>query len=358
MTDFHSYDALFQAQCARYPKLTVQDLVKALYQSEFGCGHFVTDRARGLQWLLDEEHSLAAAERESELPFVEPLGDAYVRAHLSGIKKEGLAPETLFALFVSSAQAPAGDMTRFSEALNHLEMMIENHALPLEQAEDAQRFLNEYRRAGCPPTHHSEQFRAAYAPAYRVIRADLARFLPVFCAVDRLAREKERVVVAIEGGSASGKSTLGALLKTVYDANLFHMDDFFLQPHQRTAERLSEVGGNVDYERFRAEVIEPLLAGLPFEYRTFDCSRMTLGQTINVTARKINIVEGAYSMHPTLETAYDLSVFLEIEPTEQAERILARNGADMQRRFLNEWIPLENRYFDITRAKERCTLPL
>jgi hypothetical protein len=31
---------------------------------------------------------------------------------------------------------------------------------------------------------------------------------------------------------------------------LFHTDDFFLQPHQRTRERLESVGGNIDYERF------------------------------------------------------------------------------------------------------------
>lgn len=35
---------------------------------------------------------------------------------------------------------------------------------------------------------------------------------------------------------------------------LSHMDDFYLQGRQRTYERLNEVGGNVDYERFAKEV--------------------------------------------------------------------------------------------------------
>ena len=60
--------------------------------------------------------------------------------------------------------------------------------------------------------------------------------------------------VAIDGPCASGKSTLGALLRGVYGANLFHMDDYFLPFARKTPERLAEPGGNVDYERFFAEV--------------------------------------------------------------------------------------------------------
>ena len=65
-------------------------------------------------------------------------------------------------------------------------------------------------------------------------------------------------VIAIEGGSASGKTTLGALLETLYDCTVFHMDDFFLRPEQRTPERYAEVGGNIDRERFLEEVLIPL----------------------------------------------------------------------------------------------------
>jgi hypothetical protein len=44
------------------------------------------------------------------------------------------------------------------------------------------------------------------------------------------------------------------LLSEQPDATIFHMDDFYLQGRQRTYERLNEVGGNVDYERFAKEV--------------------------------------------------------------------------------------------------------
>ena len=360
-TDYDSIrrasSALVRAQLLRYPKMTVQDAVKALYQSEFGCGHFVTDRERGLNWLIEEEKSLASAAREAEPPFVEPLGDSFCRVHIAHMKNEGLSSETLFSLFALSAEAPAGDMARFRFMLDHLEEMAESD-LPLNGREQAASFLAGYRAAGCPSTHHSEPFRAAYAPAYRVIRSDYARFLPLFCAIDRKMHEKDRIVVAVEGGSASGKSTLGELLQRVYDCNLFHMDDFFLQMHQRTPERFNKPGGNVDYERFQEEILNPLKENKPFSYRVFDCSHMALGESVSVTPKKLNIVEGAYSMHPYFGKAYDLTCLIEIDEQTQSDRILLRNGEAMHKRFINEWIPLEKKYFESTDIRARCSLIL
>lgn len=349
---------LVSRQLERMPSLTVQDLVKALYQSEFGCGHFVTDEDKGMTWLQRELEGEKHAARQAQPPFIEALGNNYCRIHLSSLAESGLAPQTLFKLFALSAEAPSGDMTHFVSLLDRLEQLIVSGETGLD-IEASLAFLAGYREAGCPATHHSEAFRSAYAPAYRVIRSDYARLIPLFAAADRLLAAKERVILAVEGGSASGKSTLGGLLQAVYGCTLFHMDDFFLQMHQRTPERFAEPGGNVDRERFLAEVLDPLTRGdVSFAYRVFDCSRMELGESITVEPGRLCVVEGAYSMHPALAGAYDLSVFLEIDPDEQARRILLRNGESMQQRFLNEWIPLEHAYFDQLRVKERCTLIL
>jgi len=158
-------------------------------------------------------------------------------------------------------------------------------------------------------------------------------------------------VVAIEGGSASGKTTLAKMLSDVYDCTVFHMDDFFLRPEQRTKERYEEAGGNVDRERFLSEVLIPLKNGEQIKYRKFDCSTMTLTDEETVIPKKLTVIEGAYSMHPELAEYYDLSVFLDISPELQRERILRRNGEKMAARFFNEWIPLEEKYFSLTDAK-------
>ena len=161
-------------------------------------------------------------------------------------------------------------------------------------------------------------------------------------------------VVAIEGGSASGKTTLAKMLTDIYDCTVFHMDDFFLRPEQRTKERYEEAGGNVDRERFLSEVLIPLKNGEQIKYRKFDCSTMTLTDEETVIPKKLTVIEGAYSMHPELAEYYDLSVFLDISPELQRERILRRNGEKMAARFFNEWIPLEEKYFSLTDAKNRC----
>ena len=343
-------------QLARYPAAETQDLVKALYQREFGCGHMISDPERGLKWLNDE---LAACRQQAapvEMPLTEPLG-AFCRVHLRALDAAGLSARTLFRLFELSADTPCGSMEAFRAQLKELESLIAAGELPLDK-EEAHAFLSAYFAAGCPATHHSPAFSRAYAPAYRVIRAEYIRLLPLFAAVDRLTGEQERVIVAIEGGSASGKTTLAALLQGVYGCNVFHMDDFFLQMHQRTPERFAEPGGNVDYERFREEVLEPLAAGKAFAYRPFSCSSMALGEPVSVTPGILSIVEGAYSMHPTLESFYDLSVFLRIDPQQQAARILRRNGAQMQKRFLEEWIPLEQLYFGAFGTEKRCSMTL
>lgn len=53
----------------------------------------------------------------------------------------------------------------------------------------------------------------------------------------------KQVVIAIDGMCGAGKSTIAQMLHDKLGGNLFHMDDFFLQPYQRTSERLAEIGG-------------------------------------------------------------------------------------------------------------------
>ena len=178
------------------------------------------------------------------------------------------------------------------------------------------------------------------------IPADAARYQPLFDELDRRLA-KGKVIAAIEGGSASGKTTLGGLLKEVYGCTVFHMDDFFLRPEQRTPERFAQVGGNIDWERFLEEVLKPLSRGETVSYRRFDCSSMSLAEAERIALARLVIVEGAYSMHPKLAKYYDFSAFLDITPKLQRERILHRNSAEKAQRFFDEWIPLERVYFEI-----------
>lgn len=175
-------------------------------------------------------------------------------------------------------------------------------------------------------------------------------------AIDERLPRQERLLLAIDGGSASGKTTLAALLAQRYGCPVFHMDDFFLRPEQRTPQRLAEPGGNVDRERFFSEVLQPLRQGGPASYRRYDCQTGQLLPPVLRQAGQLNVIEGAYSMHPELSALYDLSVFLAVSPETQRRRILQREPAFKQQLFFRQWIPMENRYFQTFSIPERCDL--
>ena len=148
-----------------------------------------------------------------------------------------------------------------------------------------------------------------------------------------------------------------AALANEFDCNLFHVDDFFLRPQQRTTQRFSEVGGNVDYERFYREVLMPLKTGAAFAYRPFDCRTGLLEEEVSVQPKRINIIEGSYSHHPYFGNVYDLKVFLEVNPDIRAQRIRSRLPM-LQKKFFTDWIPMEQKYFETFSIREKADMVL
>ena len=178
----------------------------------------------------------------------------------------------------------------------------------------------------------------------------------VVAQIDELIMQKEQVIVAIEGNCTAGKTTLAMKLEQLYDCNVFHMDDFFLQKEQRTPERMIEVGGNVDYERFRTEVIEPILAGETVLYRPFCCKTLQIGEGTEILPKRVNIIEGSYSQHTYFGDIYDMKVFMEIEEEKQLENIRKRNGEEQLEVFKARWIPKEEAYFEAFQVKENSDI--
>lgn len=338
------------AQYACHPASRLQDLRKALHQSTFGCGHLVSDPSAAADWIREEAQT-AAFQQD-----IEPLDGPWARVPL-GVLRDGLTVETLAAAFARSATMPHEDAAALEARLAVLTELIEDGTLPFDPA-DAAAELAAWWTAGFPACRHTEAYRAAYSPAYRVLHRTYVRLLPLLTAIDRALAEKPRVLLAIEGGAGSGKSTLADRLAELYGGNVFHADDFFLRPEQRTEARYAQPGGNLDRERLEPELLTPLSRGESGAYRPFDCHTMTLSAPQSFVPSRLDIVEGSYSLHPALEGYYDLSVFLEISPETQRRRILARNGSEWGQAFFDRWVPLENAYFQSTDTPGRCTLRL
>lgn len=332
-----------------YPKIQIQDVFKFLYQSSFGCEHLVSSLDKAIDYISKEYETVQHDEKIK----IDRLDGNYSRVYLSYLN-EGLSADTLGKLFTQSAKKEEQGLEKLLEKIEVAKELVLEGMLPFKQVE-FDKALEVWKANGYKAIHHSSEFRETYKPAYRVISNDFIPFLDLFKELDKRLK-KGKLVVAIEGGSASGKTTLGSMLSNIYDSTLFHMDDFFLRLEQRTKERLLEIGGNIDRERFLEEVLIPLDNGDKIEYQIFDCSCMKLGEKINVEPKQLTIIEGAYSMHPMLEKYYDFSIYLNITPELQKTRILKRNSPNFAKRFFEEWIPLENKYFSETNIEKRCNV--
>ena len=163
---------------------------------------------------------------------------------------------------------------------------------------------------------HSAVYREAYSPAYRVVSEAYVRYYRAFCRIDqalkkaRMSGGRCQVLAAIDGMCASGKSTMGRILQGIYSCNLFHMDDYFLQPHQRTEERMKEIGGNVDYERFQKEILDHIGDERGCHTRFMTVPRDSWHNGSGFPRSDLNIVEGSYSQHPYFGPVWDLRLFL------------------------------------------------
>ena len=162
-------------------------------------------------------------------------------------------------------------------------------------------------------------------------------------------------IIAIDGRSAAGKTSLAALVAESSGGSIVHMDDFFLPVDMRTPERLSSPGGNVHSERFIEEVLPHLARKEMFSYRRFDCSLMDYAaEPVEADASGIIVIEGAYSLSPAFGHYYDLSVFCDVDGSVQMRRIIARNGKEKAEVFRTRWIPMEEMYISSCAIMEKA----
>jgi len=324
---------ILRAQRARHPLMEPQDAVVLLHQRAFGRGPMTEGREAALERLNEE---LRGVPKDASVPLFEPLGAGVARMNLAS--PDFPRPDTAAGMLLASAKKP--DRAAFRRELDAL----------VKAWPECAAYVASYRAKGCPKPLHSAAYRAAYRPAYRVVSAKYQRFFEMFQKIDSL-RDKPRLLVAIDGRCGSGKSSLSQLIASVYGAVVLHMDDFFQSEQQKSAGERAPIA-NIDGPRLLA-ALSPLSRGEAFQFRPYDCLTGEYLPPRFIRPGRMAVVEGSYCLHPSVRLDYDVKIFLTVDYETQLARIKARNP-DLYDRFVAEWIPNEERYFEAFRIQEEC----
>ena len=307
----------------KYPKLQKQDKIKLLYQATFGPNHLIEDfTEKKIYKNILKEIKSSKKEAQINENYYEWISEDYVRVN---IKKE-LNIKYLAHAFYSSIAASNNDLDKFKENLNYY-----------LKDEDISNY-------DFKPMHHSSVYREEYHPHYCLInKSNLTSLMRIIQLDNFLKSLDKHTITALEGKCASGKSTIS---KNIDDITILHADDFFLNPSLKTKERLNEIGGNINYEAIKEVLLkikdawENNINKISFD--AYDCMKKAYYKKEIILKDKV-LFEGVYSYHPYFNSLIDKCAFVYIDDNTQLQRILLRENSNL---FINEWMPLENKYFD------------
>ena len=169
MMDRKRIEGLLMGHMDRRPLMRVTDYYKLIYQGVFGVGHIMGEGAWG--WLEREAEGLDMSEHQGE-PLIEAISvdGSVVRVNLRPYLREG---GSLTALFDSMRETALveGSTEAFMEVWRVFLTLVEEGRIEVDPA-DLEDIGVELREKGVIPHHHSQAYREAYYPAYRVVRRD------------------------------------------------------------------------------------------------------------------------------------------------------------------------------------------
>lgn len=157
----------------------------------------------------------------------------------------------------------------------------------------------------------------------------------------------DRVMVAIDGMSAAGKSTLASLVvEKLPDAELIRGDDFYRVMDNDARFALSPDEGfnqDFDWQRLRHEVLEPLRAGRTARFQRYDWRTGQLGGWAEFRPAPVVVAEGVYMSRPEFHDIFDLVVWVDTSPDTRAVRQSLR---DDPAEWVARWDAAERYYVD------------
>lgn len=166
-----------------------------------------------------------------------------------------------------------------------------------------------------------------------------------------MAGRAKPLLVALDGRSGVGKSTMAQAIAQEIGGIVVIGDDFFsggpdAEWDARSAD--AKVADCIDWRRLRREALEPLLAGKPASWHPFNfISGIGLSkEVIECKPAPVIILDGAYSCRPELADIVDFSVLIEMSDDPlRRQRLLVREGHDFMESWHKRWDTAEDHYF-------------
>lgn len=144
-----------------------------------------------------------------------------------------------------------------------------------------------------------------------------------------VGRRHATLLVGVDGSAGAGKSTLAATLSN----SIVPTDDFITAPWEW-----------YDFDRLRAQVLDPLLRDECARYQRFDWNQSKLDDWRTLEPGGVVVVEGVGALELRLRDAYDYSIWVETPRDVCLRRGLERDGGDALPLW-EAWFAREERYW-------------
>ena len=154
---------LLRVQKKRYPLMNEEDVIKFVFQGMLGPGHLIRSQEEALARLHSEMDTL---EPNPDEPLTERVSPDWFRLNLRAAKAKGIKQEDIVYWFFSSANKKPLSFTRQN---------VYNFCVKLDGSEKMRQAAARVLDEKWLPSH-SEQYRNAYHPAYRVLHKDFRKF--------------------------------------------------------------------------------------------------------------------------------------------------------------------------------------